>query len=187
MDYLVATHADADHIDGLNDIARNFKVHGASVARAPANDLEFAKFAQTLSTGGVPLQIVGAGDVIQLGNVLIDVLWPRPNQADSPSRNNDSMVLRIRFGEKSFLFTADIEKEAEAELVRTGRDLHTDVVKVAHHGSKTSSTERFVDAARSAIAVISVGRHSCLVSPQEVSTVARDWRTGDDDWREGDD
>ncbi|MGZ5484105.1 MAG: ComEC/Rec2 family competence protein, partial [Pyrinomonadaceae bacterium] len=66
IDYLIATHADADHIDGLNDIARNFKVRGAIVARAPANDSEFAKFAQTLNNARVPLEIVGAGDVIQL-------------------------------------------------------------------------------------------------------------------------
>jgi competence protein ComEC len=175
VDYLIATHADADHIDGLNDIARNFKVRGAIVARAPANDSEFAKFAQTLNTAGVPLEIVGAGDVIQVGNVLIDVLWPRPIQtADSPSGNNDSLVLRIRFGEKSFLLTADIEKEAEAALVKTGIGLHTDVVKVPHHGSKTSSTDQFVAAARPTLAVISAGRHSVFGHPNK--EVVDRWR-----------
>ena len=175
VDYLMATHADADHIDGLNDIARNFKVRGAIVARAPANDSEFAEFAQTLSTAGVPLEIVGAGDVIQVGNVLIDVVWPRPIQtADSPSRNNDSLVLRVRFGEKSFLFTADIEKEAEAALVNTGLGLKTDVVKVPHHGSRTSSTEQFVVAARPTLAVISVGRHSIFGHPHK--EVVERWR-----------
>lgn len=175
VDYLIATHADADHIDGLNDIARNFKVRGAIVARAPANDSQFAKFAQTLLNARVPMEIVGAGDVIQLGNVLIDVLWPRPTQsADSPSRNNDSLVLRVRFGEKSFLFTADIEKEAEAALVKTGVGLKTDVVKVAHHGSKTSSTDQFVAAAQPALAVISVGRHSIFGHPHR--EVVERWR-----------
>lgn len=177
VDYLIATHADADHIDGLNDIARNFKVRGAIVARAPVNDSEFAKFAQTLNNARVPLEIVGAGDVIQLGDVLIDVLWPRAIQtADSPSRNNDSIVLRVRFGEKSFLFNADIEKETEAALVKTGAGLKTDVVKVAHHGSKTSSIEQFVAAARPAIAVISVGRHSMFGHPHR--EVVERWRAG---------
>ena len=175
VDYLIATHADADHIDGLNDIARNFKVRGAIVARAPLGDREFAKFAQTLNTAGVPLEIVGSGDVMQLGNVLIDVVWPAPIQAgDSPSRNNDSIVLRVRFGENSFLFTADIEKAAEAALVKTGTNLHTDVVKVAHHGSKTSSTEQFVAAVRPTIAVISVGRHSIFGHPHK--EVVERWR-----------
>ena len=175
VDYLIATHADADHIDGLNDIARNFKVRAAIVARVPMGDREFAKFAQTLNTAGVPLAIVGNGDVIQLGNVLIDVLWPTPvHAANLPSRNNDSIVLRIRFGERSFLFTADIEKETEAGLVKTGIDLHTDVLKVAHHGSKTSSTEQFVAAARPTIAIISVGRHSMFGHPHK--EVVERWR-----------
>lgn len=175
VDYLIATHADADHIDGLNDIARNFKVRGAIVARAPADDREFTKFAQTLNTAGVPLEIVGGGDVIQVGNVLIDVLWPVPVQtADSPSRNDDSLVLRVRFGEKSFLFTADIEKEVEAALVKTGINLHTDVVKVPHHGSKTSSTERFIAAAQPTLVVISVGRHSIFGHPNK--EVVDRWR-----------
>jgi competence protein ComEC len=175
VDYLISTHADADHIDGLNDIARNFKVRGAIVARAPANDSGFAKFAQTLNSARVPLEIVGAGDVIQVGNVLIDVLWPRPVQtADSPSRNNDSLVLRIHFGEKSFLFTADIEKETEAALVKTERDLHADVIKVAHHGSKTSSTEQFIAVAQPTLAIISVGRHSMFGHPHK--EVVERWR-----------
>ncbi len=175
VDYLIATHADADHIDGLNDIARNFKVRGAIVARAPANDSEFAKFAQTLNSARVPLEIVGAGDVIQVGNVLIEVVWPRPIQTpDPPSRNNDSLVLRVRFGEKSFLFTADIEKEAEAALVKTGVGLKTDVVKVPHHGSRTSSTEQFIAVAQPALAVISVGRHSIFGHPHR--EVVERWR-----------
>lgn len=168
VDYLIATHADADHIDGLNDIARNFKVRGAIVARAPANDSEFTKFAHTLSTAGVPIQMVGAGDVIKVGGALIDVVWPRPVQsARSLSRNNDSLVLRVRFGEKSFLFTGDIEKEAEAALVKTKIGLNADVLKVPHHGSKTSSTEQFVAAARPALAIISVGRHSIFGHPHK--------------------
>ncbi|MGZ5484158.1 MAG: ComEC/Rec2 family competence protein, partial [Pyrinomonadaceae bacterium] len=155
--------------------ARNFKVRGAIVARAPANDSEFAKFAQTLNNARVPLEIVGAGDVIQLEDVLIDVLWPRPIQtADSPSRNNDSLVLRVRFGETSFLFAADIEKEAEAALVKTGVGLKTDVVKVPHHGSRTSSTEQFIAVAQPALAVISVGRHSIFGHPNR--EVVERWR-----------
>ncbi|HEX5701817.1 MAG TPA: ComEC/Rec2 family competence protein [Pyrinomonadaceae bacterium] len=175
VDYLIATHADADHIDGLNDIVRNFKVRGAIVARAPENDAEFAKFVQGLRHARVPLEIVGAGDVIRAGNVLIDVLWPRPIQtAGSPSRNNDSLVLRVRFGEKSFLFTADIEKEAEAALVKTGAGLKADVVKVPHHGSKTSSTEPFVATAQPTLAIISVGRHSIFGHPSP--EVVERWR-----------
>jgi competence protein ComEC len=168
VDYLIATHADADHIDGLSDIARNFKVRSAIVARAPANDAEVAKLVRTLNDTGVPLELVGAGDVLQLGNVSIDVLWPPPvHSAHASSRNNDSLVLRVRFGEKTLLLTGDIEKQAETALVKTGTNLRTDVLKVPHHGSKTSSTVHFVAAARPALAVISVGRHSIFGHPNQ--------------------
>jgi competence protein ComEC len=168
VDYLIATHADADHVDGLNDIARNFNVQGAIVARAPADDQEFAKFATTLHEVGVPVEMIGAGDVIEVGGVAIEVLWPPPT-ADpvAPSRNNDSMVLRVSLGERSFLFAADVEKEAEAALVRSGVNLRADVVKIAHHGSKTSSITQFVAATRPTFAVISVGRQSIFGHPHE--------------------
>jgi len=175
VDYLIATHGDADHIDGLNDIARNFKVRAAIVARAPSSDSEVTRFARTLNTAGVPLEMVGGGDVMKLGNVLIDVLWPPPSPtADASSRNNDSLVLRVRFGEKTLLFTGDIEQQAETTLLKTGADLRADVLKVPHHGSKTSSTDQFVAAVRPTLAVISVGRHSIFGHPNQ--QVVERWR-----------
>lgn len=174
VDYLIATHADADHIDGLNDIARNFRVHRAIVARTPTDDPEFAKFTQTLNEKSIPVQIVGAGDVMRLGNVAIDVLWPSAG-SNAPSQNNDSLVLRVRFGERSLLFTGDIEKEAEAAVLKAGTNLGSDVVKVAHHGSKTSSIVQFVAATRSDLAIISVGRTSIFGHPNK--EVVDRWRT----------
>jgi competence protein ComEC len=76
-------------------------------------------------------------------------------------------VLRVRFGEKSLLFTGDIEKPAETALVKNRSNLRTDVVKVPHHGSKTSSTEEFIAATRPTLAVISVGRHSIFGHPNK--------------------
>src|SRR5213592_4275493 len=61
VDYILPTHADADHIDGLNDVARNFKVRGAIVARTPADDSEYSRFAATMKEFGVPIERVGAG------------------------------------------------------------------------------------------------------------------------------
>ena len=82
-----------------------------------------------------------------------------PSQ-ESPFRdsNNDSVVLRLTYGEVSFLLTADIESEAEARLVNSGTELHSTVLKVPHHGSNTSTTQRFLDAVSPAIAVVSAGQ-----------------------------
>src|SRR5947207_12815460 len=79
VDYILATHADADHIDGLNDVARNFRVRGAIVARTPADDSEYSRFAATMKEAGVPIERVGAGDELRFGEVVAEVLWPPPS------------------------------------------------------------------------------------------------------------
>jgi competence protein ComEC len=175
VDYILATHADADHIDGLNDVARNFKVRGAIVARTPADDPEYTRFADTMKEAGVPVEKIGAGDVLRFGDVSARVLWPPPTRDETaPSRNNDSIMLLIRYGEKSFLLTGDIEKEGEAAVLSEGANLKSDLVKVAHHGSKTSSVAAFVAGAHPSLAIISVGRTSMFGHPNK--EVVERWR-----------
>ena len=165
VDYIVATHADADHIDGLNDILRNFTVRAALVARTPADDPEYAKFSATLRETRTHVEMIQAGDTIRFGSVEVNVLWPRAG--GETSANNDSVVLRIRFGERSILLTGDIEKAAEQELVASQQQLHVDIVKTPHHGSKTSSTQPFVLATKPEFAIISVGQHSMFGHPHK--------------------
>jgi competence protein ComEC len=175
VDYVIATHADADHIDGLNDIVRNFKVRSAIVARTPPDDIGFARFAESLKSAGVPIEVIGGGDSLQFGEVSIDTLWPpQTNNIEAPYRNNDGIVLRIRYGPHALLFAADIERESETALCQSGNDLRSDVVKVAHHGSRTSSIQPFIDATRPSIAVISVGRMSIFGHPHK--EVVERWR-----------
>jgi competence protein ComEC len=175
VDYLLATHADADHIDGLNDVARNFKVRGAIVARTPADDPEYLRFAATMKEVGIPVEKIGAGDVLRVGKVSAQVLWPPPiGDENATSRNNDSIVLLLRFRDTGFLLTGDIEKEGEAAVVKEGIALASDVVKVAHHGSRTSSTAAFVSTTHTSLAIISVGRHSVFGHPSK--EVVERWR-----------
>ena len=175
VDYILATHADADHIDGLNDVARNFTVRGAMVARTPPDDYEYARFTATMKETKVPVLKIGAGDVLRVGNVTAQVLWPPPGQDENaPSRNNDSIMLLLRFGDTGFLLTGDIEKEGEAAVLKAGIALHSDVVKVAHHGSRTSSTAAFVSTTNPSLAIISVGRHSIFGHPNK--EVVERWR-----------
>jgi competence protein ComEC len=109
---------------------------------------------------------IQSGDVIRFGDVEMHVLWPPAAvHANEPSRNNDSIVLRIRFGKASLLLTGDIEKGAETSLVGTGKELTADVVKVPHHGSHSSSTAAFITATRARFAIISVGQKSRFGHP----------------------
>ncbi|HLL76911.1 MAG TPA: hypothetical protein VK421_16775, partial [Pyrinomonadaceae bacterium] len=144
----------------------------------------FAEFAAALRRAGVPLRLVGRGDVLRAGGATMEVLWPplvsdesaapQASAARAASGNDDSVVLRVRFGRRCFLLTGDIERRAEEALVAAGDDLRCDVVKVAHHGSRTSSTERFVAASRAAFAVVPAPLDSPFGHP-DPQTVAR-WR-----------
>jgi competence protein ComEC len=177
IDYVLATHADADHIDGLNDVVRNFSVRSALVARTPADDPEYVKFSGSLNETRTHLQTVQAGDELRFGDVKATVLWPLPaSDPNAPSQNNDSVVIRLQFGESTILLTGDIEKEAEAHILATKNDVSADVVKVAHHGSRTSSTESFVAATRPRFAIISVGRTSMFGHPHK--EVVERWTRG---------
>jgi competence protein ComEC len=100
------------------------------------------------------------------------VLWPPA--AGEQSTNNDSIVLRLKFGEHSILLTGDIEKLAERTLVESHHDLNANVVKVPHHGSKTSSTDDFVRATKPHLAIISVGRNSRFGHPH--NEVVQRWQ-----------
>jgi competence protein ComEC len=165
IDYVLATHADADHIDGLNDVLKNFTVGAALIARHPVDDPEFAKFSQTLARTNTHSETIEAGDVIWFGDVALNVLWPPAG--GEKSTNNDSIVLRIQYGERSILLTGDIEQATERALVISQQELHADVIKVPHHGSKTSSTEAFVAATNPPVAIISVGRTSRFGHPHK--------------------
>jgi competence protein ComEC len=166
VDYILATHADADHIDGLNDVARNFHVRSALVARTPTQDPEYSKFSETLTREHIPIRVIGAGDVLRFGEVTATVLSPvalmNPNGA---SRNNDSIVLRLELERRSLLMTGDIETAGDNAMLQAHANLRADLVKVAHHGSKTSSVPAFIAATHPHFAVISVGQTSIFGHP----------------------
>jgi len=117
VDYLLATHADADHIDGLNDVARNFQVRSAIVAPHAAGRSGVLAVCQDDARDREAVGQNWRGDVLRFGEVSAQVLWP-PAGADenAPSRNNDSIMILIRYGDKGFLMTGDIEKEGEAAV-----------------------------------------------------------------------
>lgn len=168
VDYLIATHADTDHIQGLTDVARNFELKAALIARTPFQDEDFAAFAKILERKNIETIRIGQGDVFTFGDVKIEVLSPiKDENSNTKWDNNESIVLRINYGETKFLLTGDIEKKTERELLQIAELLESNVVKVAHHGSKTSSTQEFIDSTKAKLAIISVGNYSPFGHPHE--------------------
>ena len=170
VDTIVATHADSDHMQGLSDVASNFRVGKALFGRIDDGDVDFDNLDAVLRRNGVPVQLVSAGDRFDIAGARVEVL--NPTLVNAFSVNNNSVVLRITFGERSFLLTGDIERDAENMLA--GVPLRADVLKVPHHGSRTSSSERFVEAVDAGFAVVSVGKRSRFGHPH-AEVVAR-WR-----------
>jgi competence protein ComEC len=177
IDYLVATHADADHIQGLADVAKNFSVGSVLVGATPFDDRDFAEFMRVVVARSIPVNSVHRGDQFDVGGTRIQIFSPRADIPPGISANNSSVVTKLSYGDVRILLTGDIEREVETELLLDPScDLAADIVKVPHHGSRTSSTEAFVHRVRAGTAVISVGRRSPFGHPH-AEVVAR-WRAG---------
>jgi len=168
LDLILATHADADHIQGLTDVAKNFEIGEALFGRMPMRDPEFQSLRTVLTRRGIPTELISRGITFKFGGATVEVLYPLPDASDDAASDNDhSVVLRIVYGNRAFLFTGDIESGAEADLLSRGGNLSSDLIKVPHHGSRTSSTQAFIDSVRPEYAVISVGRHSRFGHPHK--------------------
>ena len=173
VDYLVATHADADHIQGLVDVARNFEIGCVLVGTTPVNNAEFEKLLSVIGKRSIPIRLIRNEDKMLIGGATIAVF--NPSGEEHHSTNNSSVVMRIAYGSRSFLLTGDIERDAETAIVRNELSrLKADVVKVPHHGSRTSSTTDLVNYTQAGLAVISVGHRSRFGHPHP--EIVERWR-----------
>lgn len=157
VDVVVATHGHEDHIGGLGALIDNFRPAelwtGAVVEGGPWPELR----ARALRRG-VRIVELRRGRRFEFGGARFEVLAPAEDYepAERP-RNNDSLVLRLTYGNHSLLLTGDIERPVELELAREGLLERTDVLKLAHHGSRTSTTPLLLDSIRPAFALVSAG------------------------------
>ena len=169
LDLIVLTHGDEDHFAGLVEVARRYTVGGVIQGGFASESPLYAGWEKVLEDKAITTLPALQGQSINLGEPLgLDVLHP-PQGYGLGNRNNSGAVLRLAYGEVSFLLTADIEAEAEAELLRGYASLDSTVLKVAHHGSNTSSTRAFLRSVSPGIAVVSAGENNPFGHPSPLA------------------
>lgn len=164
LDYLVCTHAHEDHVGGLSGPLNAFTVCQVFSPVSDYDSKAFQDFLKYTQTQGLSSEQPQPDTSFFLGTAQVTVLGPR---RDYEQTNNTSLVLRVDYGETSFLFTGDMEREAEADLMADGCALSATVLKVGHHGSDTSSSYPFLWEVMPRYAVISVGEGNSYGHPSE--------------------
>jgi len=163
---VAASHADLDHRGGLLSVLRAIPTERLWLPFGAASDPAFAALAAAARSLGARVDERGAGSPReQIGDLDVAPLWPPPETSPSPSRNDRSLTLRIEVAGRSVLLAGDVEAAAETALLASGAPLHADVLKLSHHGSRTSSTRAFLDRVGGAVAVASAPRWSRFGMP----------------------
>jgi len=165
LDLVVLTHPEADHLLGLIEVLKNYQVDLVLTNGLNREVAFFQVWQKLLKEKKIPVKIAQKGQVIYLGKEgKMEVLWPEkevlPLVMKKKEFNNSSIVLKLVFQKIKFLFTGDIENKVEKILVEQNQNLKANVLKVAHHGSRTSTSQIFLEKVNPQIAVISVGRHN---------------------------
>jgi competence protein ComEC len=168
IDLMVCTQPQADHVTGLVEVLQRYKVKQVLEPGVPYDSAIYQEWLRLIEDKGIEYNIARAGQEIDLGSgIKLEVLNPPEGLFEETSHDvdNNGVVLRLTWGKVSFLFTADIREEAEFELIGQRANLRSTVLKVAHHGSETSTTSQFLAAVDPEVAVISVGADNTFDHP----------------------
>lgn len=175
IDLVIVSHPHSDHLAGLNDVIQRYEVGQVVQAAETYDSALFRNWTANLAAKHVPVTEALAGTAFDLGDgISLTLLYPFKSFQGTELKNphEADVVAMLRWGSAEVLLTGDMETKVEQSLIDTGLDLEADVLKVGHHGSKTSSSEAFLKAVHPQLAVISVGAKNLYHHPSP-ETLAR--------------
>jgi competence protein ComEC len=166
LDLVALTHPDGDHVTGLAAVAERFQIRLAVETAASSSDPAAIGWQKALAAKQVPKHHAVRGTSYSVGEVALDVLGPAEGtQSSDATGNNQSLVLRVRYGEGCMILTGDAELEEEAELLLRPDELRCEVLKIGHHGSRRSTGEAFLAAVAPKVVIIQVGSNNRFGHP----------------------
>jgi competence protein ComEC len=172
IDLIILSHPEADHLSGLIDVLKKYKVDNILWTGVIRDTPEYKEWQKLIKEENAKIYIAEKGEkILMSNNISMDILFPFENLEGKEIKdsNDTSIVSRLAIGYSSFLFTGDMTQLSEKEIIDNNIDVDSDVLKIAHHGSKTSSSEDFLKEVSPEIAVISVGKDNSYGHPtQEV-------------------
>ena len=173
IDYIIVSHFDTDHVGGLFTIMKELKVKNVIVSKQVEDSENYQKFKEIVKEKNIKVIVVGKSDILKIDkNVYFEILWPNNSKLINENvLNNNSIVCKLHYNNFSMFFTGDIEEIAEKQILEEYKNnlniFNSTVLKVAHHGSKTSSIKEFIEAAKPKIALIGVSENNKFGHPND--------------------
>ena len=143
LDVVIGTHVHEDHIGSMDYIINSFKVGKVYFPKQTSTTNTFKDFVSAVKNKGLKLTAPSVGSTFKIGDATVTILAPNGTGYDDP--NDYSIVVKVVFGNTSFLLTGDAEADSESQMLSKGLDLSATVLKVGHHGSKSSTGQSFLD------------------------------------------
>ena len=169
IDLVVVTHPHADHIDGLIEVLKRYEVNAVLITGVDYKSPSYDEFLKIVTEKNIQIYIAEKNEDFSFGNVTLDVIYPNKPLLGKKFQdlNNSSIVIKILYGDKKILMTGDMAFEEENLLIKTGLNLRADILKVGHHGSKTSSSRDFLNLVKPEIAIIQSGNGNSFGHPSK--------------------
>jgi len=166
FDAVIATHPDEDHIGNMDEVIKKYSITNFYAPKATSTTKAFESMIRELKNKDLKIKPLKAGSTIHFdSDIQLEVF--APNSDSYEDSNNYSPIIKLTYGNNSMLFTGDAEKLSEKETLKKGYNLESDVLKVGHHGSSTSTSKDFLKAVNPSIAIISCGKNNKYGHPHK--------------------